>query len=42
MLPKPFIISDHAEEISKRIMEEMDRGVTMLDGRGLTPEMKRM
>ncbi|NLU36594.1 MAG: YitT family protein [Clostridiales bacterium] len=29
-----FIISDHAEEISKRIMEEMDRGVTMLDGRG--------
>ena len=37
-----FIISDHAEEISKRIMEEMDRGVTMLDGRGLTPEMKRM
>jgi len=29
-----FIISDHAEEIAKRIMDEIDRGVTMLEGRG--------
>ena len=29
-----FIISDCAEDISKRIIEEMERGVTMLEGRG--------
>ena len=29
-----FVISDHAEAISKRIIEEMDRGVTLLDGKG--------
>lgn len=29
-----FIISDHSEAISQRIIEEMDRGVTMLDGSG--------
>jgi uncharacterized membrane-anchored protein YitT (DUF2179 family) len=29
-----FIISDHSEAISQRIIEEMDRGVTILDGTG--------
>jgi uncharacterized membrane-anchored protein YitT (DUF2179 family) len=29
-----FIISDHAEAISERIIKEMERGVTMLEGRG--------
>jgi len=29
-----FIISDGAEAISQRIIEEMERGVTMLEGRG--------
>src|SRR5690554_2780430 len=29
-----FIISDHSETISKQIIEEMERGVTMLEGRG--------
>lgn len=28
------IISNHSEEISKRIMEEMERGVTVLKGQG--------
>lgn len=30
-----FIISDRAEEISRRVLEEMERGVTGLDGRGM-------
>ena len=29
-----FIISDHAEAISERIIREMERGATMLEGRG--------
>ncbi|HHY83627.1 MAG TPA: YitT family protein [Clostridiales bacterium] len=29
-----FVISDHSEAISQRIMKEMDRGATLLDGRG--------
>ena len=29
-----FIISDHSDEISRRILKEMDRGVTLLDGKG--------
>ncbi|MBE3101447.1 MAG: YitT family protein, partial [Firmicutes bacterium] len=29
-----FIISDHSIEISDRIMKEMDRGVTLLNGKG--------
>lgn len=30
-----FIISDHSEEIARRIMGELDRGVTGLDGVGM-------
>lgn len=30
-----FIISDHSEEIARRIMGELDRGVTGLDGMGM-------
>lgn len=30
-----FIISDQSEEISRRIMEELDRGVTGLEGMGM-------
>ena len=30
-----FVISDHSEEIAKKIMDEMDRGVTALEGRGM-------
>lgn len=30
-----YIISDHAEEIARKIMEEMERGVTSLSGRGM-------
>jgi len=29
-----LIVSDHAEEVSRRIMSEMERGVTMLQGAG--------
>ncbi len=29
-----YIISDHHDAISKAIMEEIDRGITVLDGRG--------
>ena len=29
-----LIISTHAEEISRRIMDEVNRGVTLLDGKG--------
>ena len=29
-----YIISDHAEQIAKRILEEMDAGVTFIDGKG--------
>ncbi len=29
-----LIISDHSQEISKRIIDEMDRGVTLLNGKG--------
>lgn len=30
-----FIISDRSEEIARRILAELDRGVTALDGRGM-------
>ncbi|ELK45318.1 YitT family protein [Halobacillus sp. ACCC02827] len=35
------IISEKSEEISKRVMEEMDRGVTVLEGRGSFSGAKR-
>lgn len=35
------IISEKSEEISQRVMEEMDRGVTILDGRGSFSGAKR-
>ncbi|MGP4060067.1 YitT family protein [Halobacillus sp. H74] len=35
------IISEKSEEISKRVMEEMDRGVTILEGRGSFSGEKR-
>ncbi|WP_406944050.1 YitT family protein [Halobacillus sp. SY10] len=35
------IISEKSEEISKRVMEEMDRGVTVLEGRGSFSGSKR-
>jgi len=30
-----FVISDHSEAIAKRIMDEMERGVTALAARGM-------
>ncbi|MYL19405.1 DUF2179 domain-containing protein [Halobacillus litoralis] len=35
------IISEKSEEISKKVMQEMDRGVTVLDGRGSFSGSKR-
>ncbi|SDO93641.1 YitT family protein [Halobacillus aidingensis] len=35
------IISEKSEEISRRVMEEMDRGVTVLEGRGSFSGSKR-
>ncbi|WLR46763.1 YitT family protein [Halobacillus litoralis] len=35
------IISERSEEISRRVMEEMDRGVTVLEGRGSFSGSKR-
>ncbi|MYL48484.1 DUF2179 domain-containing protein [Halobacillus litoralis] len=35
------IISEKSEEISRRVMEEMDRGVTVLEGRGSFSGTKR-
>ena len=31
------VISDYTEEISRRIISEMERGVTFIDGQGLIP-----
>lgn len=30
-----FVISDHSEEIARKVMDEMERGVTALEGRGM-------
>lgn len=35
------IISDYAEEISQRIISEMERGVTFLDGQGVYTRQKK-
>ena len=36
-----FIISDHSEEIARRIMAELDRGVTALEGTGMFSGQKK-
>ena len=36
-----FIISDHSEEIARRIMAELERGVTALDGTGMFSGQKK-
>jgi uncharacterized membrane-anchored protein YitT (DUF2179 family) len=36
-----IIISDHADDISHRIMTELDRGVTFLDGKGAYTMQKK-
>lgn len=36
-----FIISDHAEEIAKQLMDELDRGVTAFDAKGMYSGAKK-